>query len=84
MNVIYKYKLTQGLNELEIPYKKILSVINQGMSPTLYAIVNPEMPNRKLQVIVAGTGWELEDNMFDGNFLGTITDGMFVWHVFYK
>jgi hypothetical protein len=48
MKTIYKYPLKQGLNQLEIPYVKILSVINQGITPTLYAIVDPEIKNKKL------------------------------------
>jgi hypothetical protein len=84
MKVIYKYPLSVGLNQLEIPYIKILDVIEQRRIPTLYAMVDTDMPNKKLQVIVAGTGWELEDNVLDSNFLRTITDGLYVWHVFYK
>jgi hypothetical protein len=84
MKTIYKYPLKTGLNQLELPYVKILSVINQGLTPTLYAVVDRELDDRKLQVVVCGTGWDLEDNVIDGNFLGTVTDGVFVWHVFYK
>jgi hypothetical protein len=84
MKTIYKYPLSIGLNELKIPYIKILSVINQNSIPTLYAIVDTKILDKKLQVIVAGTGWELEENVLKSNFLGSITDGIYVWHVFYK
>ena len=84
MKTIYKYPLSIGLNELEIPYVKILSVINQNSIPTLYAIVDTKISDKKLQVIVAGTGWELEENVLKSNFLSSITGGIHVWHVFYK
>jgi hypothetical protein len=84
MKTIYKYKLSEGLNELEIPYIKILGVIYQGFTPTIYAIVDTENPNKKLQVAVIGTGWEIEDNIISSNYIGTITNGVFVWHVFWK
>jgi len=65
MKKIYKYQLTTGLNELEMPNTKILNVINQGRIPTLYA------------------GWDIEDNIVENSeYLNTITDGMFVWHIF--
>jgi hypothetical protein len=83
MKTIYKYPLSIGLNQLEIPYIKILDVIIQGATLTLYVIVDTEISNRKLQIIVSGTGWELKDNILYGNFIRTVTDGIYVWHVFY-
>jgi hypothetical protein len=84
MKTIHKYPLEVGMNILEVPYLKILNVINQYNKPTLYVIVDTEMPYKEIQVIVAGTGWELEDNVLDNNYVGTVNTGSFVWHVFYK
>lgn len=84
MNVIYKYPLHEGINQLEIPYRKVLGVIYQGFSPILYAIVDTEMENRNLQVAVIGTGWELEENIIGSNYIGSVTNGVFVWHIFVK
>jgi len=83
MKTIYKYQLTTGLNELEMPYTKILSVINQGRTPTLYALVDAKEQNKSVKVYVFGTGWDIEDNIVENSeYLNTITDGMFVWHIF--
>lgn len=84
MKLIYKYPLELGLNELEIPYVKIISVINRGSHLSLYVVVDVTIPDKKLQVAVCNTGQELEDSILHGQFLGTVTDGMFVRHVFYK
>jgi len=83
MKTIYKYQLTTGLNELEIPYTKILNVINQERIPTLYVLVDKKNKNKKVKVYVFGTGWEIEDDILEtSEYLNTITDGLFVWHIF--
>lgn len=83
MKTIYKYQLTTGLNELEMPYTKILNVINQGKTPTLYALVDAKEQNKSIKIYVFGTGWDIEDNIVENSeYLNTITDGMFVWHIF--
>lgn len=83
MKTIYKYPLQTGPNELEMPYIKILSVINQGRTPTLYALVDGKEQNKKVKVYVFGTGWDVEDSIVENSkYLNTITDGMFVWHIF--
>lgn len=84
MKTIYKYPLLIGINHLQLPYIKVLDVIIQDSLPVLYALVDTENQNKKLKVIILGTRWELEDNITDGEFLRTITDGKYVWHVFYK
>ena len=89
MKTIYKYKLSIGENKLKLPYVKIIGVINQTNfigenMPVLYAIVDTDILDKELEVLVVGTGWELENNILQGTLLGTVTDGAFVWHVFYK
>lgn len=86
MKVIYKYPLTLGTNELEIPYEKILNVIMQGRTITLYVLVDTEIQNKKVKVHAIGTGWVLDDGILDNDsiYLNTITDGIYVWHVFYN
>jgi len=86
MKKIYKYPLKLGLNELEIPYIEILNVINQRRVPTLYVLVNMEQQKKgKIKIYVSGTGWNIDDSIIENtNYLNTITDGMFVWHIFYQ
>lgn len=82
---IYKYPLELGINELEIPYEKILNVIIQGRIPTLYVLIDDEQQNKKVQVQVIGTGWDIGEGMIDNSiYLNTVTDGIYVWHVFYN
>lgn len=86
MNTIYKYKLNLGYNKLEIPYTKVLSVMNRGGEVQLYATFNLDIDPRVLEVYVCGTGWNLDNKkeVLEWEFLDTVTDGVRVWHVFYK
>lgn len=64
---------------------RILSLHPQNMMPTLWAIVDDQMPTELRHFVLYGTGNELEPKP-DGSvtFIGTCLtfDGQLVWHVF--
>jgi len=88
MKRIYKYNLEVGNNLIDIKgCEKILSVTMQGNEIVLYAVVNDKAETtEKYEVLVVGTGWELEDDVLLSTFLGTVPqlNGVYMWHVFYK
>ena len=75
-----------GMNEVEMPVgANILSV---GLDPSdmvcIWAIVNPELESKTRKFYVAGTGWDLQDEVskdLSANFLGTIRQQPYMWHV---
>lgn len=78
---IYKYPLTVGINELEIPVGSlILNVIEQGGVATAYVMVNDTKQTEKRTLRVFGTGWDLPAVKLE--YITTVKDSMFVWHVF--
>ena len=60
---------------------KLLSVAMQGSSLCLWALVDTDYPMGTAQVRIFGTGWENSD-VGSLEFLGTVLDGIYVWHVF--
>ena len=82
MRVIYKYNLlTSYYQSLMMPSDhEILSVAMQHGMPTLWALVDPEAPNRGCDVYCVGTGQALDS--VPGKYVGTVIDGMYVWHFF--
>ena len=79
---IYKYELDSRVTEVSLKTNKILSVINQGGTIVVYAVHDDDIPEEKWLFLLQGTGHELDvvDKM---PFLGTVEDGLFVWHTFY-
>lgn len=48
--------------------------------PTLWCIVDTEAPKALMSLMIAGTGHEING---DWNFIGTIQQDGFVWHLFF-
>jgi hypothetical protein len=88
MKAIYKYKLNPKDNILELPAaSKILSVTTQKSDIVVYAVVdNEETEKVKYDFRVFGTGCGIDINIYEYEFLGTVTmmEDTFVFHVFYK
>jgi hypothetical protein len=81
MNVVYKWALKLGHNKVFIPEGAIvLDAQMQHGSPTIWALVNTEVPSRDRFFIAVGTGHPVPDNT--KTYIGTMQDGSFVWHVF--
>jgi hypothetical protein len=82
MKVIYKYILDVNREQsLELSIdSEILSVQMQGGNLCLWAMVNEELPKVKRNIHIYGTGITIhEDNL---QYVGTVQDGDYVWHVF--
>ena len=81
--VIYKYPLdVTGEQAINMPMgAEIRHVGDQHGVLTLWAEVNPNLPNRTKVIIVRGTGQDFPPDKRDV-FLGTVIMGVFVWHVF--
>lgn len=84
--VIRKYPLL-FLSSLEMPAgASILSADAQNGVPTIWVLVDPEMPLVTRRMLVLGTGHEiaLDAREHLDRFVGTVQsdDGSLVWHVF--
>ena len=80
---IHKYSLSVGANEIEMPANSsVLTVQVYNYRFMLWAIVNPDAPMKKRKFMVVLTGEILPDNCKDKNYVATIQDGAFVYHIF--
>jgi hypothetical protein len=79
---IWKYEL-EGPGketELEMPSgARIVHFAQQGGVYCLWAIVAPNAECEKSKFRIIGTGWDIQDHNF--NYIGTLQDGPFVWHL---
>ena len=87
MKTIWKYPL-KIMDQQLIGMPKgaeVLSVIAQGDTPTLYALVDPSESIIPRQVRIYGTGNPFRETDGSG-FVGTVTTngGSLVWHVFVR
>lgn len=92
MKTIYKYKITAGLNVIDMPYNaKILSVQTQDNDPHIWALVDTEHPNEARSFFPIGTGWDNEKELKKQNlhlklhkYIGTfqLPNFGFVFHLF--
>lgn len=89
MKRIFKYQLPElylepGAETIEIPKNStLLNIDMQDEKVTLWYIVDPEVEKETHTFLVLGTGSivpELEDAHLE--FLKTVFQGPFVWHVF--
>lgn len=81
--VIWKFPLipSRTANEIEMPRgSEILCAGQQGDTPMIWAIVDPEEPKEIRRLHIVGTGHTFEDE--DKMYVGTAFCGPFVWHVF--
>lgn len=88
MKAIYKYELK---NEVTLPISA--QILHYGADPRgvlcLWAVVNTDEEKTKtLEFELVGTGWPL-DEMFEQygvshEFVTTINDGPYMWHIFRK
>lgn len=93
MKKIFKYKLPESLSSLrfhpmELPKgSKFLDTREQYGYIVVYALVDPDTNEiERYDIIVAGTGQTLPEDILDYAFLGTVKtrSGAEMWHVFYK
>jgi hypothetical protein len=85
MKRIYKYIVTgTGVNEFNIPKgAKALSVVMQRGNIVAYMLVDPRNEMEKRKFVLLGTGWDLPDQLMeDLDFVGTVNDEPYIWHLF--
>ena len=83
MRKIYKYKLGfEGeIVNIKARIEKILDIQPQGSDVVLWALINDDFPEKDLDIIAIGTGWDLPSGADE--YLGTAQDEFgLVWHYF--
>lgn len=83
MRRIYKYKLGfEGeIVNIKARIEKILDIQPQGSDVVLWALINDDFPEKDLDIIAIGTGWDLPSGADE--YLGTAQDEIgLVWHYF--
>lgn len=86
MRAILKYHIsyTAEIDEIEIPSGS--KVISAGLDPQgelcIWAIVNPENELELRKFTVVGTGWTMGRELDNWEFIGTVRQGPYMWHVF--
>ena len=90
MKSIYKYPLTlDGIQVLEIPLSPMNEVLSNliaaGIDPSgslvVWCRIDTDAPTRRVAIQVCGTGLVIPDGKL-GDWLASVQDGQFVWHVF--
>ena len=80
MKQIWKFQLDGADKLVKAPVEKWLDVKVQGDSICVWAIVNHDIPEENYYLYALGTGWPVEKIV--GDYIGTVLDGAYVWHVF--
>ena len=83
---IWKYRLPRDGQTFEIHecIVKVLHIAAQDGVPTLWAIVDPDLPRDGYTEVVAwGTGWPIDEIYYETDYWGSCEDGYgYVWHYF--
>ena len=83
---IWKYRLPRDGQTIEIHecIVKVLHIAAQDGVPTLWAIVDPDLPRDGYTEVVAwGTGWPIDEIYYETDYWGSCEDGYgYVWHYF--
>ncbi len=80
---IYKYELQLGATQLLLPmFSQVLDVQMQNGKICLWALQDPEAFKDVRNFLVCGTGGVLNYRPHEIQYLATVQDGQFVWHVF--
>lgn len=87
MQTIYKYRIVLGngtRTELELPIgSSILHAALQGDEAYVWALIDPDDPIREnITIISYGTGYIILRATHWKQYINTIHDGLYVWHVF--
>ncbi len=84
MKTIYKYTLKpENIQQIELPIDfEILSVQMQEDDICLWAKVSAGISKVKRTICIYGTGVNIKED--DLTHIGTVQDGIYVWHIFIK
>jgi len=82
MSVVWKFKASFWLNEIEMPFNsEILHAEIMEESVWIWALVNPDSLNREIKkVLVAETGVKFDYNII--KYINTLINNGYVFHVF--
>ena len=84
--VIYKYPILGGTNHLDLPQHSV--ILSAGLDVTgvmcVWAFVYPDEPLQDYIVDCIGTGWEGVYIDPAAKFIGTVNDGEYIWHIFWR
>lgn len=83
MNAIWKFPLNNEETPIEAHVIEFLTVQMQNGQPCVWAIVDPDRPPKKYKICIIGTGWECR-KIDASKYIGTVQDGMYVWHCFWE
>lgn len=85
MKSIFKYQISYSA-PIEIRLPMDSKVISAGLDPQgdlcIWALVDPETATTPRVFMVVGTGWSMEDEIDNWEFIGTVRQGPYMWHVF--
>ena len=84
MKVIWKYNI--DITDYQVINTRadadFLTVQMQGFYPCIWVAVDTEKENKEYVIEVFGTGNPIPDH--DRDYIGTIQESAFVWHVFVR
>ncbi len=83
---IFKYQVPLPGVDLQLPIgSKILSLQVQGNMPMLWILIDDTVANENRQTrrfTFVGTGHEVDKELLEGQYIGTVQQDGFVWHLF--
>lgn len=81
---IFKYILEKEREQIiRMPLKsKIMDIQIQHDKPMMWALVDPSTEDIEVKINMYGTGWELQDEVLNHEYLASVQDGIYVWHFF--
>ena len=87
MRSIWKFGLTGGNTQIK---EKVIKWLNADYDPSgdicVWAIVDPETEideRVEYDILQIGTGWDFNQNELDNmEFIGTVKEGPYIWHIF--
>lgn len=83
MKRIYKYNLKlQETQSIKAPITKVLCVQMQHNELVLWAEVDTGKVEKELFVVIVGTGHEIPEHA--EQYISTVQDGYYVWHVYIR
>lgn len=84
--VVHKFPLDENAERQTLTVPGLIRPLSVGEDPSgtlcLWALVNPALARKKLEVRIVGTGNDADLDADLDTFLTTVVTGPFVWHVF--
>ena len=90
MLTVWKHKINPSTEVIELEIPGGGPILSAGLDPMgipcVWSMVNDEEKIEIVKVYCIGTGWPLDTIMSEEanglNFIGTIKDGIYMWHIF--